>query len=606
MIAFLVTALMLQQSAARPVVNYEISFPNAAHHEAEVSVTYTQLPARALELRMSRSSPGRYALHEFAKNVYNVKAVDSNGRALPLTRPNEHQWNVNVGQDRHVKVTYTLYGDRADGTYSGIDRTHAHLNMPATFMFARNTFDRPIRVKFNVPAGSNWKVATQLQPTADPMVFAAPNLQYFFDSPTEVSHYALRSWTVAGRQRTDTIRVAMHHAGTDAELDAYVENVKKIVSEQQAVYGELPAFDFGTYTFLADYLPWVSGDGMEHRNSTVVSSTGSLAQNATGLLGTVAHEFFHAWNVERIRPRTLEPFDFERANMSEELWFAEGFTSYYGPLTLKRAGIASLDDYARGIGFNVAAVLTAPGRNYFSAAEMSMQAPFVDAAASIDPQNRSNTFISYYTYGAAIGLGLDLLLRTEKESSLDDFMRVMWARHGRTEKPYTLNDWRITLGQVVRDTEWADSFFFRHVTGKQPIDYRSLLARVGLQLRNAGAGQATIGPAGFTRDSAMVVIAGNTLVGTPLYDAGLDRGDRILTLDGKTLKNAADVEPIIAAHKPGDEISVTFESRGQQITRTIKLVEREQLEIVTYEKASLPVTAEMTALREAWLSSKAK
>src|SRR5688572_21287587 len=192
MIAFLVTALMLQQPAARPAVNYEISFPNAAHHEAEVSVTYTALPARSLELRMSRSSPGRYALHEFAKNVYNVKAVDSNGRALPVTRPNEHQWNVNVGQDRHVKVTYTLYGDRADGTYTGIDRTHAHLNMPATFIFARNTFDRPIRVKFNVPAGLNWKVATQLQPTADPMVFAAPNLQYFFDSPTEVSNYALR------------------------------------------------------------------------------------------------------------------------------------------------------------------------------------------------------------------------------------------------------------------------------------------------------------------------------------------------------------------------------------------------------------------------------
>jgi hypothetical protein len=137
--------------------------------------------------------------------------------------------------------------------------------------------------------------------------------------------------------------------------------------------------------------------------------------------------------------------------MSEELWFAEGFTSYYGPLAIKRAGITSLEDYARAIGFNVATVLTAPGRNYFSAAEMSMQAPFVDAAASIDPQNRSNTFISYYTYGAAIGLGLDLLLRTEKGSSLDDFMRAMWARHGRTERAYTLNDWRITLGQVVRD-----------------------------------------------------------------------------------------------------------------------------------------------------------
>ncbi|HEY0305218.1 MAG TPA: PDZ domain-containing protein [Longimicrobiales bacterium] len=606
MIALLVSALMLQQAPARPIVNYEISFPNAAHHEAQVSVTYTQLPARPLELRMSRSSPGRYALHEFAKNVYEVKAFDSNGKALPITRPNEHQWNVNVGADRHVKVSYTLYADRADGTYSGIDRTHAHLNMPATFMFARNTFDRPVRIKFNIPAGSNWKVATQLEPTSDPTVFGAPHLQYFFDSPTEISNYAVRTWTVPNGQRSETIRLVMHHAGTDAELDAYTEQVKKVVLEQQAIFGQLPSFDFGTYTFIADYLPWVAGDGMEHRNSTILASTGSLAQNAGGLLGTVSHEFFHAWNVERIRPRTLEPFDFERANMSEELWFAEGFTSYYGPLAIKRAGITSLDDYARAIGFNVATVLTAPGRNYFSAAEMSMQAPFVDAATSIDPQNRSNTFISYYTYGAAIGLGLDLLLRTEKESSLDDFMRAMWARHGRTERAYTLNDWRITLGQVVRDTGWADSFFFRHITGKQPIDFRTLLGRAGLQLRNAGAGQPSLGAVAFTRDTASATVSANTLVGSPMYVAGVDRGDRIVSLDGKPVKNSAEIDAIVATHKPGDEIPITFESRGQQLNGRVKLAEREQLEIVTYEKAGMAVTDEMKALREAWLESKVR
>lgn len=146
--------MAVQSAPQRPEVLYEISFPNAAHHEANVSVTYKGLPARPLELRMSRSSPGRYALHEFAKNVYDVKAFDGAGKALEISRPNEHQWNV-YSHRGEVKVTYTLYADRADGTYSGIDRTHAHLNMPATFMFARNTFDRPIRIRFNVPAGSN-------------------------------------------------------------------------------------------------------------------------------------------------------------------------------------------------------------------------------------------------------------------------------------------------------------------------------------------------------------------------------------------------------------------------------------------------------------------
>jgi predicted metalloprotease with PDZ domain len=605
MIATFLIMIAVQTTPQRPEVLYEISFPNAAHHEASVSVTYKGLPARPLELRMSRSSPGRYALHEFAKNVYEVKAFDGAGKELEIVRPNEHQWSV-YNHRGEVRVTYTLYADRADGTYSGIDRTHAHLNMPATFMFARNTFDRPIRIRFNVPAGSNWKVATQLKPTSDPQVFTAPNLQYFFDSPTEISNYALRTWTVSGRNRADTIRVAMHHAGTDAELDAYTENIKKVVLEQRAIYGELPAFDYGTYTFIADYLPWVSGDGMEHRNSTILASTGSLAQNAGGLLGTVSHEFFHAWNVERIRPRSLEPFDYERANMSEELWFAEGFTSYYGPLAIKRAGITALDDYVRGVGFNVSNVLTAPGRLYFSPAEMSMQAPFVDAAASIDPTNRGNTFISYYTYGAAIALGLDLMLRTEKESSLDYFMQAMWLRYGKTERPYTLNDWRITLGQVVRDQQWADQFFQKHITGKEPLLYESLLARAGLLLRKASPNGATMGAVGFTRDTGRVVIASNTQVGSPLYRAGLDRGDRIVSLDDKPMTSGADVEAVLAAHKPGDRVNITYESRGETRSGVMTLMEREQMEIVTYEKAGMPVTEEMKQLRERWLGSQVK
>ena len=171
MTLLLAAALLMQQPTQQPEISYEISFPNAAHHEAQVSVTFTRLPARPLELRMARSSPGRYAVHEFAKNVYDVKAFDANGQQLALTRPNEHQWNVPAHKG-HVRVTYTLYGDRTDGTYAGIDRTHAHLNIPATFMFARGLQDRPIRVRFNLPDPA-WKIATQLAPTRDPHVFTS-------------------------------------------------------------------------------------------------------------------------------------------------------------------------------------------------------------------------------------------------------------------------------------------------------------------------------------------------------------------------------------------------------------------------------------------------
>ena len=213
--------------AADAQVVYEVSFPNAAHHEALITVIFTDLPAQPLELRMSRSSPGRYALHEFAKNVYSVRAEDGNGFPLQLARLNPYQWDVPV-HDGTVRLTYTLFADRADGTYSQVDNTHAHLNVPATFMWARGLGDREIRVTFE-PADPSWRVATQLFPTDDPMTFTAPNLYYFLDSPIEISNFSLRQWEVSTGGAARTIRLAIHHDGTEQEVDTYAEMVRKVV-----------------------------------------------------------------------------------------------------------------------------------------------------------------------------------------------------------------------------------------------------------------------------------------------------------------------------------------------------------------------------------------
>src|SRR5512133_661301 len=300
-LAFLVPALLPAERTE--AVRYDVSFPNAVHHEASIAAEFTAVPAGTLVLRASRSSPGRYALHEFAKNVYGVRAVDGAGRALRVSRPNPHQWNVATSGGT-VRVSYTLFGDRVDGTYAGISEAHAHLNMPATFMWARGFEARPMRVTFHPRPG--WRIATQLAATSDSLSFTAPHLQYFMDSPTMLGPLAVRTWTATSQGRTARFRVALEHLGTDAELDTYVDGARRIVREAEGVWGELPDFDFGQYTFLAAYLPWASGDGMEHRNSTSLTSSGSLSNRMTGLLGTVSHEFFHSWNVERLRPRSLE------------------------------------------------------------------------------------------------------------------------------------------------------------------------------------------------------------------------------------------------------------------------------------------------------------
>jgi len=324
-------------------------------------------------------------------------------------------------------------------------------------------------------------------------------------------------------------------------------------------------------------------------------------------LGTVSHEFFHSWNVERMRPRTLEPFDFTEANMSDALWLAEGFTQYYGPLVITRAGITKPEDYARGLSGTVNALLNSPGRKFFGPVGMSQQAPFVDAAVSVDPQNKQNTFISYYTYGAGVALGLDLMLR-ERGHTLDEFMREMWRTHGAQRdynpvRPYTLEDVHQALVRASKDRSFADDFYTRYILGNAAPDYAALLARAGFLVRPSHPGIAWMGEAQYRFDSTGAAIQAATLIGTPLYDAGIDRGDRIVSIDGRALAAQSDIDAALGAHKPGDQLSLRVAGRAGERTVSLTLRESPRVEVVTFEQAGRAVTEAQTAFRAKWLGS---
>lgn len=580
---FLVSTAVLGQT-----VEYRISFDNAVHHEAVIQASFQEVPTDTFTVRMSRTSPGRYALHEFAKNVYGVKATNAKGAALTVTRPDPYSWKI-TGHDGTVNLEYTLFGNRADGTYLQIDQTHAHLNIPATFMYSEELKDRPIEVKFNINSQPDWKIATQLKHLED-NTYYAPDLYYFMDSPIEISDFDLKEFEMDGQK----IRFALHHPGTEMEFNEYFEKVKKIVEQQKAVFGELPDFDFGKYTFLACYMPQVSGDGMEHRNSTVLTSTRSLAEGGMERnIGTVSHEFFHAWNVERIRPKSLEPFDFSEANMSGALWFAEGFTSYYTNLILARAGIISPEEYTKSLNGTFNYVWNSPALQYFNPIEMSYQAPFVDAATSIDPVNRENTFISYYSYGSVLGLALDLKLR-QHGKNLDDFMKLMWQKYGKTEKPYTLIDLENTLSQYA-GKNLAKEFFEKHIYGSKMPDYEQLFESVGLKLERSSK-KAFFGPA-VSEDDAGVFISGNPAKSTPAYKAGLDKSDRIISVNGNPLDSKEDWENTLETLKE-DIIEVKIQRYGKKIVIPVKLGQDPTYEISIDEIAS----KEAVVARNEWLS----
>ena len=607
-------------AAAQAPVSYRVLFTAPEHRWMQVDVTFADVPAGPLQVHMSRSSPGRYALHEFAKNVFDVKVKDGRGRALTPRQPNLHQWDV-TGHDGTVVVSYKVYGDRTDGTYLSVDATHGHLNMPASLMWAKGLELRAARVEFVPPAGKTWHVATQLMPTGNPLVFTAPNLQYLMDSPTEVGTFTMKTFTVDdGKAPAQTFRVALHHDGTEAEADAFAKDVEKIVRETLPIFGEFPRYDGGTYTFLSDYLPWANGDGMEHRNSTVLSSPGALRVPAQrqGIIGTVAHEFFHSWNTERIRSRGVEPFDFADANSSSDLWFGEGVTSYYDALIVHRAGLQSLDDMLGDYASLINSVTLSPGRTYRTAEHMSQLAPFVDAAVSIDRTNWQNTFISYYTWGAAIGMAMDLSLRdlSGGKTTMDDFMRVMWTEYGVpgmkgapgvVAKTYTAEDLQGRLAQLSGNPTFAREFFAKYVQGHEVADYAKLFARVGLVVRKRAAGQAWLGGAPLQPGTGGVRV-GVVPFETALYKAGLAQDDVIQAINGVEVATPQTVNDTVAAIKPGTSVAIRFVRRsgGAPVTSTVTLDEDPRVEIVTAESAGVAVTAEQQALRAAWLAPRAR
>jgi predicted metalloprotease with PDZ domain len=596
---------------------YRLSFPSPEHRWMQVEARFAGLPADTAEIRMSRTSPGRYALHEFAKNVFDVRITNGAGRVIEPTRPNLHQWNA-AGHDGTVLVSYKVFGDRIDGTYLSVDSTHAHMNMPATVMFVRGQLDRPARVTFVRPSGREWRVATQLFATSDPLVFTAPSVHYLMDSPAEFSAFTLRTFAVddgaPGGGGKQTIRIALHHDGTDADADAFAGDVEKTVREAIRIFGELPRFDDGVYTFLADYLPWADGDGMEHRNSTVVSSRGALRNpgQRQGLLGTVSHEFFHSWNMERLRAGSIEPFDYEDANVSDELWFGEGFTSYFDGLVLARAGLLPRDALLGDLAGMINAVTLGPGRQFRSPVEMSRLAPFVDAAVSIDRTAWPNLFISYYTYGAAVGLGLDLALRdrTNGRVTLDDYMRALWRRFGRTANAgpgpvpatYTLRDLEATLGEVAGDAAFAKEFFRRYVEGREVVDYATLVARAGYAARRPAAGRPWLGSVSLQPATGGLRVAGQVPFDSPLYKAGVAQDDQVLALDGTELGDPSQVETILGRHKAGETLRLRFVRRGgERVDTTITLEEDPRIDIVPIETSGGTLTDAQRQFREGWL-----
>lgn len=579
--------------------HYQLDLSQREQHRLAVTLRLKANKAEPIELQMANSSPGRYARHDFAKNLYALRATNQQGQPLDVTRIGPSRWRVQPDAAGIIDIQYLLFANYADGTYSQIDRRHAHLNMPATFLYAPSLAEQPVTLEVGtLPKG--WSVATQLQALNTPLSYQAQNLQLFMDSPLEIAPLQRAQFNQVSNGVTYSIEVALHHQGTLDDLAQLMPKIQAFVQEQQAIFGELPAFDQQRYTFLADYLPGVHGDGMEHRNSTVVTSDESLQERDFAQVETMAHEFFHAWNVERIRPKTIEPFDFTQTNMSDALWFAEGFTNYYGKLSLKRAGYFDTEAYLAQVSKALDRTLRSPGRQWRGPKAMSEHAVFVDAGVAVDVTDYQNNYLSYYTYGEVMALVWDLELRLRFDTDLDRFMQQMWHAFGKPETPYQLSDLQQVLARVSGDEAFATMVFRDWIEKPGLPDMVALLGQFGLALTQDKRQHAWAGPLQLEPADGGLKLTAGTLAGTPWFAAGLNQDAVLLQVGRYKMKDLSALDKVLDKAKPGDQVAVHYRWQGEDYHTTLTLSGDPTWNITLDPNASKAAIKR----RQAWLSSK--
>src|SRR5215213_1171091 len=536
-------------------ITYRLSMSRPVSHLFEVTII-VELPAelkdKPVQFQMAKWSPGRYAVFDFAKNVQEFRA---NG---PVTRIDDQTWSVAPLGATTLNISYKVFGNDLSGTFSQLDSRHANYNGGSIFMYIVGHKSDPVKLTIQPPAG--WKIVNGRTERLGQSEWQFPNWDILIDTPTEVApDWTEDNFEVDGKK----YHVVVHSFGQEGgRRTALVKDIEEIVRAETAMWG---APEFEEYTFLVHFAADDrSGDGMEHLTSTQIIQPGALADPGIyeGTLGTVAHEFFHVWNVKRLRPQELGPWDFTRPLNTRALWVAEGFTTYYGHLMLRRAGLWDDKTYLNRLAETIMRIESAQGSRLMSAEESSLSAPFIDGARQVQSTNLQNTAISYYPKGELIGMVMDLLARgrTKGKASLDAIMRDMYEEFylKSSNDSYYLRG----RGYQTEDLERVASrrsgfefgdFFKRHVRSVEVLPYDEAFAYVGLRFVKTQAKEPFDAGLSIQLDDPSEAIIENVRNNSPAEDAGLQSNDQIVSLGGKAVTK--DWLKMLARFKPGDSVA---------------------------------------------------
>ena len=470
-------------------IDYRLAIAEPAAHLFDVTLDVDGVHSLggALALELPVWSPGRYARVDFARNVQTFSAT-ADGHPLAWEKTGGSSWRVATGGADRVRVHYRVFANALSGTYSVLDTAHANWNGAGLFMYVAGHKADPVRLTLEVPDG--WQVMSGDAADFAQREFRFENYDRLIDTPTEVAPgITVDSFTVDDR----IYRVMVHHNGPRPQgaRERFVRDVQRIVQTENRVIAPPP---LKRYTFLFN-LGYAGGDGMEHLFSTEIISAQPWVDSARVLSGisTASHEYFHTWNVKRMRPVALGPFDYTQAQHQPSLWVAEGWTQYYGDMTLHRSGIVPKSQLYATLGRVMQYTSTTPARKERSPRAASFDAPFFDGARAPMPVNSEATTVSYYLSGEMRALALDLMIRsaTNGTKSLDDVLRSLkrrsWDAPNATYylqgRGYTEADVEAAASEVYGKD--LHDWFTRYVGGTEDLPWNDILALAGLRLDGA-------------------------------------------------------------------------------------------------------------------------
>jgi predicted metalloprotease with PDZ domain len=570
-----------------PSIDYQVAMPDPTSHLFEVTLAVHNCETTVLDLKLAVWTPGSYLVREYAKHLQAFYAKDTRGNALKWQKVSKNHWQVEVGDVTQLTVHYQVFAHELTVRTNHLDSEHGFFNPGALLMYLPNYEQTEILLTVTPP--SDWRVTTALPAVeGKPHTFIADTFDTLVDSPVEIGTHAIHDFEVLGKPH----QWAIWGKG-NFDIERIIADTEKIVEAEAHIFGGLP---YDSYLFLL-HLSAVGYGGLEHKfSTTLLFSRFSFRsdENYHRFMGLVAHEFFHLWNVKRIRPQALETFDYDQENYTDCLWFCEGVTSFYDLVIPMRAGIYDPKTYLKLISDSITRLQGMPGRRVQSLSESS----FDTWIKLYRPDaNSKNAQVSYYLKGEVVSLLLDLLIRRSSENvrSLDQVMQCMWQQFGQSETGYS----HAQLKSVVESVAGFDltDFWDRYIEGTDELTYDEFLLPFGLTVKaETPKDQPPYLGIELKEDASMDVKT--VTIDSPAYRAGIVPEDQILAIDGFRVR-ANQLPERLLNYQPGDQVNITV--FHDEALRTYPVTLSAPIPSVYRIQPIENASAAQKALREGWL-----